>query len=67
MLTNMHRTPTVEGNFCDKHGEAQKPVIVDKYNRHMDYTETEDRTANSYSIRWGTWKLTKHYVFTSCP
>jgi hypothetical protein len=35
-LTSMHRLPT-EGNFCDKHGKAQKPVTVEDYNQHMGY------------------------------
>jgi len=33
----MHRPPE-EGNFCDKHGETQKPVIVD-YSRQMGYID----------------------------
>jgi len=30
MLTNMHRPPR-EGNFCNEHVNAQKPVIVTDY------------------------------------
>jgi hypothetical protein len=33
MLTNMHHPPA-EGNFCDEHGNALKPVIIQDYNRH---------------------------------
>jgi hypothetical protein len=49
MLTNMHRSPA-EGNFCDEHGNALKPAIVQNYNRHMGYVGKSDRMTNSYSI-----------------
>jgi hypothetical protein len=55
MLTNMH-TPPAEGNFCDKHENAIKPVTVGHYNRHMGYADKSDRMSNSYSISCQTWK-----------
>jgi hypothetical protein len=39
-----------EGNFCDKQ-EAQKPITVTDYNRHMSYANKGDRMANGYSLR----------------
>jgi hypothetical protein len=49
MLTNMHN-PSAEGNCCDKNGNAQKPAIVEDYNRHMCFVGREDRMPNSYTI-----------------
>jgi hypothetical protein len=62
MLTNMHRSPA-EGNFCDEHGNALKPDIVQDYNRHMGYVDKSDRMTNSYSIGRRTWKWTKKLFF----
>jgi hypothetical protein len=49
MLTNMHR-PISEGNFCNEHRNALKPVIVQDCNRHMRYVEESDRMTNTYCI-----------------
>jgi hypothetical protein len=62
MLTNMHNPPA-EGNFCDDHGNAIKPAIVEDYNKHMGYVDKSDRMANSYSISRRTWKWTKKLFF----
>jgi len=32
VYTNMH-IPSAEGNVCDEHGRAQKPVIVADYSQ----------------------------------
>jgi hypothetical protein len=34
ILTNMY-SPTLEDNFCAKHGKAVKLTITQDYNRHM--------------------------------
>jgi len=34
ILTNLH-SPPLEDNFCDEHGKAMKPAIIQDYNRHM--------------------------------
>jgi hypothetical protein len=34
ILMNMYHFPA-EGNFCDEHGNALKPAILQDYNRHM--------------------------------
>jgi hypothetical protein len=47
ILTNMHHPPT-NGNFCDKHGNAIKPEIIQDYNRHMGYAGLGNRMTNSY-------------------
>jgi hypothetical protein len=62
ILTNMHQPPT-EGNFCDEHGNALKPAIVESYNTHMGYVDKSDRMANSYSISRRTFKWTKKLFF----
>jgi hypothetical protein len=46
LLTNMH-IPLTEGNFCDGHGEAQKPVTIGDYSLHMG--RKGDRMTNSHS------------------
>jgi hypothetical protein len=61
-LTNMHRSKA-EGNFCDEHGNALKPAIVQNYNRHMGYVDKSDRMTNSYSISRRTWKWTKKLFY----
>jgi len=35
-LTNMH-TASAEGNFCEEHGKAQKPVTVEDYSWHTGH------------------------------
>jgi hypothetical protein len=62
MLTTMHTTPA-EGNFCDEHGNAIKPAIVDDYNLHMGYVDKVDRMTNSYSISRRRWKWTNKLFF----
>jgi hypothetical protein len=62
MLTNMHHPPA-EGNFCDEHGNALKPVIIQDYNEHMGYMDKSDRMTNTYSISRRTWKWTKKLFF----
>jgi hypothetical protein len=58
MLTNM-QNPPVQGNFCDEHGNALKPVIIQDYNRHMGYVDERDCMRNTYTISGQTWKWTK--------
>jgi hypothetical protein len=58
MLTDMHNPPA-EGNFCDKKGNAQKPAVVEDYNRDMGYVYKGERMADSYTISGCTWKWTK--------
>jgi hypothetical protein len=62
ILTNLHKPPT-EGNFCDEHGRANTPVIVEDYSWQVDYTDKGDRMANSYSVGWRTWYWTKNLLF----
>jgi len=50
ILARMNRPPA-EGNFCDYHGKAQKPVTVEDYKGYIDKW---DRTANSYLVCWRT-------------
>jgi hypothetical protein len=52
MLTNMH-APPAEGNFCDEHGNAIKPVIVADYNKHMGYVDKADRMTNNAAVPTG--------------
>jgi hypothetical protein len=59
----MHNPPATEGNFCDEHGNALKPQIVQDYNQHMDYTDKGDSLTNSFSIQQQTWKWTKKLLF----
>ena len=47
LLSNMQNA-TAEGNFCDDHGNAVKPAIVEDYNKHMGYVDKSDRMANSF-------------------
>jgi hypothetical protein len=62
MLTNMLHPPR-EGNFCDKHGNTLKPVIIQDYNQHMGYVDKSDLMTNTYSISRQTWKWTKNLFF----
>jgi hypothetical protein len=48
MLMNMHHPPA-EGNFCDEHGNALKPVIIQDYNQHMVYVDKCERMTNTPS------------------
>jgi hypothetical protein len=57
-LKNMH-SPPLEGNFCDEHGKAMKPAIIQDSNRHMGYVDKNDCMTDSYSISRQTWKWTK--------
>jgi hypothetical protein len=63
VLTNMHNPPATEGNFCDEHGNTLKLQIVQDYNQHIGYSGKGDRTTNSYSIQWQTWKWAKNFFF----
>jgi hypothetical protein len=38
ILANIHQPPA-EGNFCDDHGNALKPAIVQECNKHMGYVD----------------------------
>ena len=49
VLKNLH-SPPLEGNFCDEHGKAMKPAIIQDCNRHMGYVDKSDCMTNSYSI-----------------
>jgi hypothetical protein len=62
MLTNMHHPPA-EGNFCDEHGNALKPAIIQDYNQHMEYVDKSDCMTNTYSISRWTWKWMKKLFF----
>lgn len=62
MFTNMHNAPA-DGNFCDEQRYALKPLIVEDYNCHMGYVDTDDSMANSYSISRRTYKRTKKLFF----
>jgi hypothetical protein len=62
MLMNMHHLPA-EGNFCDEHGNALKPAIVQDYNKHTGHVDKSDCMMNTYSISRQTWKQT-NYSFT---
>jgi hypothetical protein len=62
MMTKMG-CPLVEGKFCEEHGKALKPAIVQDYSRHTGYVDKSDRMTENYSIfRW-TWKWTKKEYF----
>jgi hypothetical protein len=62
ILTNMHSSP-LECNFCDQHGKAMKPVIIQDYNRHIRYVDKSERMTNSYSISKRTCMWTKKLFF----
>jgi len=47
MLTNMD-PPPAEGNFCDNSNHPVKPIIVERYNRHMGYLNGSDRMAKLF-------------------
>jgi hypothetical protein len=53
MSTNMyhhhhhHHHHPAEGNFCDAHGNALKPAIIQDYNRHVGYVDKSDHIMNT--------------------
>jgi len=61
-LKNLH-SPPLEGNFCDEHGKAMKPAIIQDCNRHTGYVDKSDCMTNSYFISRQTWKWTKKLLF----
>jgi hypothetical protein len=48
-FTNMHNPPA-EVNFCDEHGNAIKPTIMEEYSKHTSFVDKMNRMAKSYSI-----------------
>jgi hypothetical protein len=62
ILTNIHSSP-LECNFCDQHGRAMKPAIIQDINRHMRCVDKSDRMTNSYSISRRTCAWTKKLFF----
>jgi hypothetical protein len=48
-LKNLY-SPPMEDNFCDEHGKAMKPAIIQDCNRHMGYVDKSDCIMKSYSI-----------------
>jgi hypothetical protein len=59
----MHTQPT-EDNFCEEHGKAQKPVIVEDYIEHVGYVDKGYRMSDSYVVSQSIWKWTKNCIFT---
>jgi len=55
--------PPAESNFCDEHGNALKPAIIQDYNRHTGYVDNSDYMTNTYSISRQTWKWPKKLFF----
>jgi hypothetical protein len=64
ILTNLHYV-LVEDSFCDEHENAQKPVIVQEYNRHMEYVDISDHMTGTGRISKCTWKWMKKIVLLS--
>jgi hypothetical protein len=62
ILMNMCRPPA-EGNFCEEHGKAQKPIIVEGYSWHMVCVIRGDRMVIIYLGNMEVDK--KNYFFTS--
>ena len=62
MLTNM-KPPPAEGNFCNNSNCPMKPHIMEWYNWHMGYVDNSDHMANSYSMRWCTFKWNTKLFF----
>jgi len=58
----MHHPPA-QGNFCEKHGNALKPAIMQDYNRHTEDVDRSDHMTNSYSISRWTLKWMKKLFF----
>jgi hypothetical protein len=50
-------------DYCDKHGNAIRPKIIEDCNQHMGYVDKSERMANSYSISRRTFKWTKKLFF----
>jgi hypothetical protein len=48
-----------DSDYCDKHGNAIRPKIIEDYNQHMGYVDKSERRANSYSILRHTFKWMK--------
>jgi hypothetical protein len=61
-MTSMH-SPPLEGNFCNEHGKAMKPAIIQDCNRDTGYVAKSDCIMNSYSISRRTSKWTKKLFF----
>jgi hypothetical protein len=52
MNIRVHAAPS-EGYFCDEHGNALKPAVVQDCNGHIGYMEKSDCMMNSsLIIRW---------------
>jgi hypothetical protein len=46
ILINVDNSPA-KGNFCDEHGNAIKPAIVEVCSKHMGDVDILDRMASS--------------------
>jgi hypothetical protein len=62
MLTNMHHLPA-EGNFCEEHGNALKPAIIQGCNKHMGHMDKNYCMIYTYSISRQTCKWKKKLFF----
>jgi hypothetical protein len=62
LLTNMHKLPA-SGHYVDKEVNASKLLYIEIYNGNMEFVDTSDIMANSYSISHKTWKWTKILFF----
>jgi hypothetical protein len=40
--------PATNSNFCDEHGNAIKPKIIQDYNHHLGSMDREDRMVENY-------------------
>jgi hypothetical protein len=65
VLTNMHNPPAIEGNFCDEHGNALKPQIIQDYNQHMGYVDKGDNGPPVTQSNGGHGSGQKNY-FSTC-
>jgi hypothetical protein len=61
IVANKH-SPQLQNNFCDEQGKAEKPAILQNYNRHMRYVDTSDHMTNTYSLSRQTNKLFSHLL-----
>jgi hypothetical protein len=61
ILANKH-SPQLQNNFCDEHGQAEKPAILQDYKRHMRYVDTSDHITNTYSLSRRKNKLFSHLL-----
>jgi hypothetical protein len=50
-------------DYCDEHGNAIRPKIIEDYNQNMGYVDKSERMVNSYSISRRTFKWTKKLFF----